>query len=356
MRRRDLDYVVIAGMAVAAAYTTVSGLIADLFGFPQFVLHAYAGYVWAALGMVHLLLNWRRIVAFLRRRLRAGRAHPPAANQRGPTVAQTRRGFLLAALSALGGFLLGWLLPRDHDPDQLDLGQQYHEWSKPGLSDLGGVVRDWGDRPQPTKSYPDAPRLALPDPGFGRGMSVEEAIEARRSRRHYEPGSLSQGALSQLLHAASGITEPARGFRAAPSAGALYPIETYAVVHDVVGVSPGVYHYAVPDHALEQLHAGDVRGRLIVAGLGQEMLGRAQVCLILSAIFQRTRWRYRERTYRYVLMEAGHVGQNVYLAATSMGLGACAIGAFLDQELNALIGVDGQQEAAIYMLSVGRLA
>ena len=86
------------------------------------------------------------------------------------------------------------------------------------------------------------------------------------------------------------------------------------------------------------------------------MLGLAQVCLVLSAVFQRTRWRYRERAYRYVLMEAGHIGQNVYLAATSMGLGACAIGAFLDQELDALLGLDGQEEAAIYLLAVGKVA
>jgi SagB-type dehydrogenase family enzyme len=92
-----------------------------------------------------------------------------------------------------------------------------------------------------------------------------------------------------------------------------------------------------------------------VAGIGQEMLGQAQVCFILSAIFQRLRWKYRERTYRYALLEAGHIGQNLYLAATSMGLGACAVGAFLDDELNKLVGLDGQQEAALYMISVGQI-
>jgi SagB-type dehydrogenase family enzyme len=158
------------------------------------------------------------------------------------------------------------------------------------------------------------------------------------------------------LHAASGITDAVGGFRSAPSAGALYPFETYAVVHDVEGLDPGLYHYAVTEHMLEQLRVQDLRTEMVVAGIGQEMLGRAQVCFVLSAVFQRTRWRYRERAYRYVLLEAGHIGQNLYLVATSIGLGACAVGAFLDDHLNSLLGLDGQQEAVIYVVTVGKIA
>ncbi|MGD1992301.1 MAG: SagB/ThcOx family dehydrogenase, partial [Anaerolineae bacterium] len=280
MRRRDVNYIVIAAMTVAAAYATASGLIADLFGFPQFVLHAYAGYAWAALGIVHIVLSWQRIIAFLRSRFGRRRSRRPDTGDKASIEEKStrerprRRRFLVTALSALGGFLLGWLLPGDQYQVEGDLGLQYHEWSKPGVSDLGAVVRDWGGRPEPFKTYPNAPRLTLPDSPPGEGLSVEAAIESRRSRRDYAPGSLSREALSRLLHAASGITAPARGFRAAPSAGALYPIETYAVVQDVAGVDPGIYHYAVREHALEQLQAGDVRGRLMMAGLGQEMLGR----------------------------------------------------------------------------------
>jgi SagB-type dehydrogenase family enzyme len=160
---------------------------------------------------------------------------------------------------------------------------------------------------------------------------------------------------SRLLHAAQGITDTRRGFRAAPSAGALYPIELYAVVHDVAGMEPGLYHYAVRQHALEVLQQEDLRFAIMQAGLGQASLGQANVCFALSAIFQRTRWRYRERTYRYVMLEAGHVGQNLYLAATSLGLGACAIGAFDDDNLNDLLGLDGKEEAALYMITVGKV-
>jgi SagB-type dehydrogenase family enzyme len=93
----------------------------------------------------------------------------------------------------------------------------------------------------------------------------------------------------------------------------------------------------------------------VTAGVGQEMLGQAAVCVVLSAVFQRTRWKYRERAYRYILLEAGHIGQNLYLSATSLGLGACAVGAFHDDKLNDLLGVDGEEEAALYILAVGKV-
>jgi SagB-type dehydrogenase family enzyme len=355
MRRKDLDYAVIAGMLASGLYSAVSGLLADLFGFPQFVLHRYTGYACAVLVAVHLILNWARVTAYLRRRLPPRKRAAAETTGRAPLLG--RRGFLAALLTGAAGFLIGRLTPRAIDDyAKGDLGQAYHEWSKPGVSDLMGAVLDWGARPSLYKTYRDVPRIALPDPRGFQGLSLEEAIEARRSRREYAPGALPLEELSRLLHAAGGITEPNRQFRAAPSAGALYPIETYAVVHNVADLEPGLYHYGVIDHALEQLRTGDLRTAMIVGGIGQEMLGEAQVCFVLSAIFQRTRWKYRQRTYRYVMLEAGHIAQNIYLAATSMGLGACAVGAFLDDRLNHLLGVDGTEEAVVYTLSVGKLA
>ncbi len=158
-----------------------------------------------------------------------------------------------------------------------------------------------------------------------------------------------------MLYAAQGITERRGALRAAPSAGALFPIEVYPVVHNVQDLEAGIYHYSVPGHTLEMLRPGDFRLAIMQAGIWQDFLGQANVCFVLSAIFQRTRWKYQERTYRYILMEAGHIGQNLYLAATSMGLGCCAVGAFLDRELNDLLGLDGESEASLYILAVGRL-
>jgi SagB-type dehydrogenase family enzyme len=236
-----------------------------------------------------------------------------------------------------------------------DIGQFYHQWSKPGYSLARGITLDWGGRPPQYKTYPQAERIALPDPHGYQGLSLEEAIQTRRSIRDYAAGPLSLTGLSRLLHAAQGITDQRRSFRAAPSAGALYPIETYALVHDVDALEPGLYHYAVADHTLEKLQIDNLRTEIVIAGIGQDMLGQAQVCFVLSALFQRLRWKYHERTYRYALLEAGHIGQNLYLAATSMGIGACAVGAFLDDELNKLLGLDGEREAALYMISVGKV-
>jgi SagB-type dehydrogenase family enzyme len=163
--------------------------------------------------------------------------------------------------------------------------------------------------------------------------------------------------LSRLLHYGGGITAERWGnrLRAAPSAGALYPIEVYPVIHRVQGLEPGLYHYRVQDHALELLRTADLTGEIVRHGLAQGFLGEANLVLVLTAIFQRLRWKYQERTYRYALLEAGHLGQNVYLAATSMGMGACAVGAFLDEELNGMLGIDGRGEAAIYLLAIGKL-
>jgi SagB-type dehydrogenase family enzyme len=361
MKQMDLDYLVIVALLLSSLYVATTGVLMDLFGAPQFFWHSYAGYVSATLAGLHLVFNWGRITTYLRRRFGRTPGRELSVRTKGKS-SPGRRGFLISILTAIGGFILGWLLPTRRaggltaeDIAQDDVGQFYHQWSKPGYALALGTMFSWGLQPERYKTYYEATKVALPDPHGYRGLSLEEAIERRRSKRQYTTEPLSLEELSRLLHAASGITEPRRGFRAAPSAGALYPIETYVVVHNVTGLEPGLYHYAVAAHTLEQLRADDLRTKIIVAGIGQEMLGQAQVCFILSAIFQRTRWRYRERTYRYVLLEAGHIGQNIYLAATSMGLGACAVGAFLDDDLNDLLGIDGEEEAALYVIPVGKV-
>jgi SagB-type dehydrogenase family enzyme len=358
IRKRDLDYLVISAMLLCSLYVATTGLVMDWFGLHRFAFHNYVGYIWAVLAATHLILNWSRVTAYLGQSL--GRRPTPkllARATHAPSLG--RRELLVSILGIVGGFILGRLAPGQQatiEPTRLegDVGAFYHQWSKPGYALAGDILHDWGRQPERYKTYPNAPRISLPEPRGYRGLSLEEAIETRRSVRDYGAEPLSVEALSRLLHAAQGTTAPRRGFRAAPSAGALYPIETYTVVNDVAGLEPGLYHYAMPDHGLEWLQAGNLRGAMTIAGIGQEMLGQAQVCLVLSAIFQRLRWKYRERTYRYALLEAGHIGQNLYLAATSLGLGACAVGAFLDDELNNLLGLDGREEAVLYVVSVGQ--
>ena len=358
MRRRDLDYAVISVMVLSGLYVTVTGVVADLFGLHQFVYHRYAGYVCAGFILLHVALNWRRVMAYVGR-LFSSRGKREVREERGDEEAAAtpaRRQVLIAALSAAAGFLAGWLIP-DRGPDlpgeARDVGELYHEWSKPGRS-FPIPLPNWGERPPRYKAYPDAEQIPLPDPGGFQGLRVEGTLQMRRSVRDYADRSLSLVELSRLLWAAQGITEERLEFRAAPSAGALYPIETYPVVHDVADLASGIYHYAVREHGLERLERGDFRGAVTQAGLYQAFLGEANVCFVLSAVFQRTRWRYRERAYRYVLLEAGHIAQNLYLEATSMGLGACAVGAFLDGRLNDLLGLEGVEEAALYVISVGQ--
>ena len=118
----------------------------------------------------------------------------------------------------------------------------------------------------------------------------------------------------------------------------------------------GVYHYAYREHALERIRHGDYRAKVVEQAIAQEFLGECGVVLFLTMIMQRMRPKYQDRSYRYGLLEAGHLGENAYLAATSMGLGACGVGAFMDDQINEMLGVDGVEEAAVYMLAAGRVA
>jgi SagB-type dehydrogenase family enzyme len=218
----------------------------------------------------------------------------------------------------------------------------------------GGL--DWASKPETYKRYPSAPRIELSTPQSEDGAPLWDVLQRRRSERRFESQSLEEADVSQLLWAAQGITRARQGYglRTAPSAGALYPVETYLAIHAVEGVEPGIYHYAVQEHQLEQLERGDFRNQVARAALDQGMAGRADLVFIWTAIFERAKWKYRQRAYRYVYLDAGHIAQNVALGAVALGLGSCQIAALYDDEANALLGVDGEEESVIYMTVVGR--
>ena len=125
------------------------------------------------------------------------------------------------------------------------------------------------------------------------------------------------------------------------------------MIFNVEGVAPGVYHYDVQRHRLELVRAGDFRREVFDAAVSQEMVLRAAFMLVLTGIYDRVQWKYVDRSYRYLLLEAGHLGQNVYLSATALGLGPCGIGAYFDDDLNRLVGVDGRDEATVYLMAIG---
>jgi len=198
--------------------------------------------------------------------------------------------------------------------------------------------------------------IDLPEPAL-RGLSLEEAILARRSVRSYSEDSLSMTELSQILFAAQGITGR-RGdlaLRSAPSAGATYPIEVYAFADRIEGLAPGIYRYLPEGHGIELVKAGPHGESLTEACLGQSMPEEAALSLVLTAVAERTTSRYGDRGIRYIHIEAGHVSQNICLECASLGLGAVPIGAYDDQRLDSLIGIDGEEEMSLYVNSIGRI-
>ena len=235
------------------------------------------------------------------------------------------------------------------------VGDRFQQETKYSRDTLKGGTLDWASKPPVYKEYPGARRVALPQFGDIGTLPVLDALRTRRRIRLYSGEPLSREILSFLLWASGGIQRVERegAYRTAPSAGALYPIETYLVVQAVTDIKPGIYHYAVKDHALEELERGQYGHEITQAALGQKMCLNAAVVFIWTAIFYRSKWKYEERAYRYIYLDGGHIAGNLALAATSIGLGTCQIGALFDSEVNEIVGVDGTEESVIYMSVVG---
>lgn len=224
-------------------------------------------------------------------------------------------------------------------------------------SDGSGKDIAWQKKPAPERQKTIAGSTTqLPVPDF-QGMAVEEAIKKRRSIRSYSGKPMNMAELSGLLFSAQGITGEIHGqkLRTAPSAGALYPMELYVFVHNVSGLSQGLYHYNPLEHSLIVIKKGDLREDISKAGLGQKALKEANVVIALTAVPGRTTRKYGNRGFRYIYIEAGHIAQNMALEAVSSGLGAATIGAFLDNELNRLIGIDGKKGISLYLFTAGKI-
>jgi len=192
--------------------------------------------------------------------------------------------------------------------------------------------------------------IGLPFPRNKSAVSLEEAISLRSSIREYKDEALTQEEISWLLWAAQGMMQRKSG-RTVPSAGALYPLEIYLVVGKVKGLAAGIYHYRPPEHSLVKIESGDKRSVLFNASLRQSSIKNAPVSLVICAKYQRTTQKYGERGSRYVHIEVGHVGQNIYLQTEALGLATVAIGAFNDEAVKKVLGV---KEEPIYIMPLGR--
>lgn len=195
-------------------------------------------------------------------------------------------------------------------------------------------------------------KIPLPRPVLKGRLSVEEAIHDRISRRRFQDQGLNLAQAGQLLWSAGGLgaAGTAGVSRAAPSAGATYPLELYLAAGDVEGLDAGLYHYDYRAHALEMLQRADLRARLARACLGQEMVAHAPVSIVMVARYERTTRRYGERGYRYVYMEAGYVSQNIYLQVEALQLATVAVGAFDDAAVKEILAVEG---APLLLMPVG---
>ena len=196
-------------------------------------------------------------------------------------------------------------------------------------------------------------KVKLPDPIYNSKISIEETLKNRRSIRQYKNTSISIPQISQLLWAAQGITSP-QGFRTAPSAGALYPLEIYLVSGNIQGLASGIYHYSPKEHALELLIKGDKRNALSDAALAQSDVQSGAADIIITAIYARTTNKYGERGERYVHMEAGHAAENICLQVVSLGLGTVTIGAFNDTEVQKLLKLP-EGEYPLYIMPIGQI-
>jgi SagB-type dehydrogenase family enzyme len=260
------------------------------------------------------------------------------------------------------------LLDSDPEPGGATLSELYHENTKlhPNLpiefapSEFGdaesGAMVAAGRRYGRLPTVPLLPRDERADL-----VSLREAIKSRRSQRTFDPAFLAFDELSELLFLTNGVTEKVltpsgyvRHLRAAPSAGALYPIEIYLGIRRVSDLPSGLYHFAPREAVLERIREGDPTDDLSGACHYHESLHQAAVVVVFAAVLERTKRKYGERGYRYALIEAGHVAQNLCLASAAMGLGCMTVCGFYDDKLNDLFELDGVEETALYVAYLGK--
>lgn len=230
-----------------------------------------------------------------------------------------------------------------HESTKYAIGKSHKKWSE-----------SWSTIHY--KEYPRFRSVELPKVDK-KSISLADAILKRHSSREEmtrKPLTLKQ--LSKFLFYSAGITRKRKNwnhcFRSWASAGARFPLEIYIVNFNIKGLEKGVYHYNVKQHSLECIYERDVRKQIIECA-NQSWVHKTGALVLISAVFDRTKIKYGERGYRFVFLDAGHIAQNMYLVSTSMNLGCCAIGGFLDDKINKILDIDGTKESVIYLLGIG---
>jgi len=242
--------------------------------------------------------------------------------------------------------------------EEPDLAGLYHLHSSNVRLRLTPPGADGDLRPFRHRTYPGAPRTPLPGRDFDLPADFGRLLEARSSVREFDPRPLELEKLGRLLHASYGVGRlrqvdgVASHARPAPSAGGLYPLELYVVCQSVERLADGVYHYDARAHELERRRTASLLRVLADLTIGQDMIQSAAAVVAITAVFRRTMWKYGQRGYRYVWLDAGHLAQNAYLVAGALGLGCVSIGGFFDREVDELLRLPADEQA-VYLLCVG---
>jgi SagB-type dehydrogenase family enzyme len=253
------------------------------------------------------------------------------------------------------------------------LAELYHENTKydrlasvPDFIKIAALRRNpkvWYTLSQSYKNYPGVPRLPLPS-GEDAATSFAAVVKQRRSQRDFASVPMPREKLGRILHCTYGLNgqftydfdaELVQHLRMVPSGGALYPLEIYLFVNRVEGTSPGLYHYNVLEHCLELLHEEDFSAQLPGWFCDQSFVGEAAVVLLFTGIFERTKIKYGERGYRFVLIEAGHAAQNTCLSSANCDVACAALGGFYEREIEAVMQIDGVKESLLYALALGEI-
>jgi len=230
--------------------------------------------------------------------------------------------------------------------------------------DFSMTAQSRGIKPPPKQKPCPAgvEKIALPARGKWQGipgLKLEEAIARRKSRRNYTAQALSIDELAFLLWATQGLRSAGtarHNFRTVPSAGCRHAIETYIAALRVTGLEKAIYRYLPLDHALvEVVRYPDLEERLIRGTFGQTFCGAAAATFIWTTIPERMEWRYGEASYKVIALDAGHVCQNLYLACENIDAGTCAVGAYDQEEMDRVLGVDSKDEFVIYLAPVGKV-
>lgn len=243
--------------------------------------------------------------------------------------------------------------------------EYFHQFTRQSYQPQSAKINPAGSHRAPIdwikiyfKEYPRMPKINLPKPA-PLDSPIGQIIIQRQSSRDFQDKPIEIDIISQLLFYSCGITKPDKDpdktRRSYPSAGARYPLEIYPIIlNGDKETEEGLYHYNVKEHNLEKLLVKKDIGKDIYSEIiGQDMILKSPLILVISAAFGKTVTKYKDRGYRYILFEAGHVGQNIHLVSQVLGLKCCAIGGFDDDKLNDFLDIDGEKEAALYALVLG---